>query len=135
MKKAFNYRETISLYDEDVHECGDDIQGIDLVEKPPSEEEDNDNNADDNQSIDSNSPIEDELYINGIRCFAHTLQLTLSDGLKQAKQMNLLSKKVGKIVGHVKKSTTTTEELKNQSGLILVSKYETHWNSLLKMVR
>ena len=63
MKKAFNYRETISLYDEDVHEC-DDMQGIDLVEEPPSEEEDNDNNANDNQSIDSNSPIEDELYIN-----------------------------------------------------------------------
>ena len=55
MKKAFNYRETISLYDEDVHECGNDIQGIDLVEEPPSEEEDNDNNADDNQSIDSDS--------------------------------------------------------------------------------
>ena len=37
MKKAFNNRETISLYDEDIHECGDDIQGIDLVEEPPSE--------------------------------------------------------------------------------------------------
>ena len=73
MKKAFNYRETISLYDEDVHEYGDDIQGIDLVEEPPSEEEDNENNADNNQSIDSDSSIEDELYINRISCFAHTL--------------------------------------------------------------
>ena len=33
MKKAFNYRETTSLYDQDVHEYGDDIQGIDLVEE------------------------------------------------------------------------------------------------------
>ena len=134
MKKAFNYRETISLYDEDVHEC-DDIQGIDLMEEPPSEEEDNDNNANDNQSIDFDSPIEDELYINRISCFAHTLQLTVSDGLKQAKQMNSLFKKVGKIVGHAKKSTTATEELEKQSGLTLVSKNETCWNSQLKMVR
>ena len=49
--------------------------------------------------------------------------------------MNSLFKKVREIVGHVKKSTTGTEELEKQSGLTLVSKNETRWNSQLKMVR
>ena len=66
------------------------------MEEPPNEEEDNDNNADDNQSIDFDSPIEDELYINWISCFAHTLQLTVSDSFKQAKQMNSLLKRLGR---------------------------------------
>ena len=49
--------------------------------------------------------------------------------------MNSLLKKVGKIIGHVKKSTTATEELEKQSGLTLSSKNETRWNLQLKMVR
>ena len=49
--------------------------------------------------------------------------------------MNSLLKKIGKIVCHVKKSTNATEELEKQSGLTLVSKNETGWNSQLKMVR
>ena len=33
------------------------------------------------------------VLLNRISCFAHTLQLKVSDGLKQAKQMNSLLKK------------------------------------------
>ena len=49
--------------------------------------------------------------------------------------MNSLLKKLGKIVGHVKKSTNAIEELEKQSGLALISKNETCWNSQLEMVR
>ena len=116
-------------------QCFKHEEGIQLActrhKEPPSEEEDNDNNAENNQSIDSDSPIEDELYINRISCFAHTLQLTVSDGLKQAKQMNPLLKKVGKIVCHVKKSTTATKELDrfNSSRQVCVNQLSSSHNN------
>ena len=130
MKKAFNYKETVSLYKDD-DDDDDDVDNEEL----DSEEDVSGNDDSDNES---NCLIEDGIKtfsVNRINCFAHTLQLTVSDGLKQAKKMNSLIKKVGKVVNHVKKSTIATEQLEKQCGMTLVAKNDTRWNSQLKMVR
>lgn len=70
-----------------------------------------------------------------ISCFAHTLQLSVKDGIDSSKQVTTTLAKVSKLVHHIKKSTNAIEklELKNEKGVVL--KNDTRWNSQLKMVR
>ena len=43
------------------------------------------------------------------RCFAHTLQLVVNDGLEQAGKINNVNRKVGNLVSHVRRSTSATD--------------------------
>lgn len=70
-----------------------------------------------------------------VSCFAHTLQLTVKDGLKACSGISKVLTKAARIVNHVKKSTVATEKIERLYGKTLVSKNETRWNSQLKMVR
>ena len=70
-----------------------------------------------------------------ISCFAHTLQLTVNDGLKSCKHISSTISKASRIVNHVRKSTVATEKMENLFGKTLVAKNDTRWNSQLKMVQ
>ena len=70
-----------------------------------------------------------------VSCFAHTLQLTVKDGLKASSEISKVLTKAARIVNHVKKSTVATEKIERLYGKTLVSKNETRWNSQLKTVR
>ena len=74
-------------------------------------------------------------YDRRISCFAHTLQLTVKDGLEASRQVKTILAKVSKIVNHIKKSTVATEKLELKNRLGIVNKNNTRWNSQLKMVR
>ena len=52
-----------------------------------------------------------------ISFFAHTLQLTVKDGLQSSKQISALLAKVGKIVNSIKKSTIAVEKLEEKKNL------------------
>ena len=70
-----------------------------------------------------------------VSCFAHTMQLSVKDGLKACSGISKVLAKAARIVNHVKKSTVATEKVERLYGKTLVSKNETRWNSQLKMVR
>ncbi|XP_033874243.2 zinc finger BED domain-containing protein 4-like [Acipenser ruthenus] len=65
-------------------------------------------------------------------CFAHTLQLAVKDGLKEAGQMRTVIAKIANFISHVRKSTTATQILESSMKLVLAN--ATRWNSQLKML-
>ncbi len=60
-------------------------------------------------------------------CFAHTVQLCLHDGFKEAGQLNKILAKLSKIVGFVQKSTIATDLLEGERKL--QTSVATRWNS------
>ena len=72
-----------------------------------------------------------ELTIKHISCFAHTLQLCVSDGIKGCRRLQNLLVKAGKIVAHVRKSTIVIEKLEEEFRKVLIAKNDTRWNSQL----
>ena len=75
----------------------------------------------------------DQLPYEQIGCFAHTLQLTVKDGLKDAGQMKAVIAKVAALVAHVRRSCSAMEAL--EGCLKLQPANQTRWNSQLKMLR
>ena len=63
-----------------------------------------------------------ELTIKHISCFAHTLQLCVSDGIKGCRRLQNLLAKAGKIVAHVRKSTIVIEKLEEEFRKVLIAK-------------
>ncbi|KAJ8273908.1 hypothetical protein GJAV_G00106820 [Gymnothorax javanicus] len=81
-------------------------------------------------------PLPDELkHLQAQRspCFAHTLQLVVKDGLKEAAAVQKVIKKVSKIVSHCRKSTKSSELLEGHTKLQLAN--ATRWNSQVSMVQ
>ena len=79
-----------------------------------------DDDEDDDDDYLMEQPLPDDLvYLQGQRspCFAHTLQLVVKDGLKEAKQMTKIIRKVSKIVSHCRKSNKTSELLEEHTKL------------------
>ena len=66
-------------------------------------------------------------------CFAHTLQLVIHDGFKQAGAINKVIAKTSKIVSHVRQSTTASDIMDNEKKL--QANNVTRWNSQMKMIR
>ena len=115
----------------------------------PAHSEDTPNNVDDGDSNDSNDsdsdddsgdtsdPTDNGVYdfLSGHHpCFAHTLQLTVKDGLKGAgAAVNRLLAMALKLVSHVRKSTIAAEELEGETRLQTAT--DTPWNSQLIMIR
>lgn len=107
MVKAFTlpgYQDDIEMGEEDDNEAGEDVTD-DVLEDIPQHD----------------------------RCFAHTLQLIVKDGLQSDSQINSILSKVSTIVGHVRKSTIATELLENECRVQAAC--PTRWNSQLAMVR
>ena len=82
-----------------------------------------------------------ELTIKHISCFAHTLQLCVSDGIKGCRRLQNLLAKAGKIVAHVRKSTIVIEKLEEEFRKVLIAKklfldYNTlcYWVYLLSLI-
>ena len=104
------------------------------MEKATADESDEE--LDDEDSTLTHPDITDELdYLPPDRhsCFAHTLQLVVRDGLKDAGQMKSVIAKASNFVSHVRKSTTATEILQDYRKLEIAN--QTRWNSQLKMLR
>lgn len=73
------------------------------------------------------------LPVERVSCFAHTLQLVIKDGLKEAGQIRTVLAKASRFVSHCRRSTKATEIL--ESCLKLSAANATRWNSQLKMIR
>ena len=74
-----------------------------------------------------------EFFPDHERCFAHTLQLVIKDGMQQATRCTNAIAKASSIVNHVRKSTVATEILEDYK--MLQTAVPTRWNSQLMMVR
>jgi len=96
---------------------------------------------DDDHDEELTTGIEDHVQLDEIEipqrlsCFAHTLQLSIKDGLKSSRQVSSTVAKASRVVNHVRKSTIATEKMEHLYGKTLPAKNDTRWNSQLKMVR
>ena len=66
-------------------------------------------------------------------CFAHTIQLVVKDGFKNAEANNKVLSKRASIVSYVRKSVNTSEILESERRL--QAKVATKWNSELKSIQ
>ena len=83
--------------------------------------------------VDISMPAYHESFPSRISCFSHTLQLVVSDGLKEAGQLKTIINRVSKLVSHVRKSHHSSELLENCNKLQQLN--ATRWNSQFKMLR
>ena len=98
--------------------------------------DDDDDDEDEGEEQLEEQPLPDDLEdVQGQRspCFAHTLQLVVKDGLREAKQSRKTIKKVSKIVSHCRKSSKSSELLEDCTKLQLAN--ATRWNSQVTMLR
>ena len=108
-----------------------------VTEKEANKDDDSDVEDDSPDSSEENSSHEDpltECLPTHSRCYAHSLQLVVKDGLKDASQhlKNVISK-ASNIVSHVRKSIHATNILEGEKRLQAAN--ATRWNSQLKMIR
>ena len=66
-------------------------------------------------------------------CFAHSIQLVVKDGFKDARGINKVLSKAASIVSYVRKSIRATEILEGEKRL--QARVVTRWNSELKSIR
>lgn len=92
---------------------------------------------DDSDDLDPQTETDPELYVvlptDHSSCFAHTLQLVVKDGFKEAEYLNERVKKVSKLVSYVHRSTLATDILQGEKKI--ESSCATRWNSEVKMIR
>ena len=93
----------------------------------------NSDDADDDDLVQGHSITDDIHTAERIPCFAHTLQLVIRDGLKQAGPINKVLAKASAIVSHARRSTHCTDILEGERRLQAAN--ATRWNSQLTMVR
>ena len=101
--------------------------------------ENEDDDESDTEEHDTNENLEKSDQLEGYfpthsRCYAHTLQLVLKDGLNDASQhlKNVIAK-ASNIVNHVRKSIHASELLDGEKRLQTAT--TTRWNSQLTMIR
>ena len=111
------------------------------VEQDSDTDDDDQDDDDDEQTTDSDNDDDnnpdvrlDEIEIpQRLSCFAHTLQLSIKDGLKSCGKISSILAKASRIVNHVRKSTIA--KWKHCMERLFLLKNDTRWNSQLKMVR
>ena len=100
----------------------------------PDESDDDDDDTDDSLEIsDPLIDIYDDLHNEHIPCYAHTLQLVIKDGFKQAGNISKVLGKASAIVSHVQKSVCASDILESENRLQNCN--ATRWNSQLIMIR
>ena len=102
-----------------------------FVTLPGYEEETVEEEDEDLQHIEA-SPLMDQLPAH-IRCFLHTLQNAVKDGLQKTGAARTVIAKASKLVTHVRHSTHATEILGTEAKL--QQKNATRWNSSNKMIK
>ncbi|VDI46437.1 Hypothetical predicted protein [Mytilus galloprovincialis] len=98
--------------------------------------DDGDSGNDKPEDVDCEDKNEDELehLPNHSRCYAHTLQLVIKDGLKDCtSHMCTVIAKASKIVSFVRRSIHASEMLESENKLQAAN--VTRWNSQLTMIR
>ena len=125
MRKAFPFLPGFVL---------EDIDSDSEPESSGAEEVNEDNDIADLSSMDEIETNSGKIY-HRLSCFAHTIQLSVKDGINECKSLTNSLKKASRIVSHFHKSTTDTECLENVCDKVLIAKNETRWNSQLMMVR
>ena len=100
------------------------------------DDDDEHNNDDDDELISAENEdlkVED-LFPKHMRCYAHTLQLVVRDGLDDCNQnMKRIISKATKLVAHVRKSVYSSEILESEKRLQAAN--ATRWNSQLRMLK
>ena len=112
------------------------LPGMGSLVMIPNDDDANDASDDDDNDDLQEVTVTDEfdfLLPHRTPCFAHTLQLMVKDGLKQAGKMKNVIAKVGNLVSHVRRSTSATDLFDSCTKLQAANK--TRWNSQLKMLR
>ena len=97
------------------------------------DDSDNEDGADDTDTEPEEDPTMYAYIQQHLSCFAHTLQLVIKDGFKQAGAINKVLAKASAIVAHVRKSIHASEMLEPYRRLQTAN--ATRWNSQLAMVR
>lgn len=92
---------------------------------------DDDLDENDDMDLDDDEP---ETGFKHMRCYAHTLQLVVRDGLRDCSlNIHKVVAKASKIAGHIRKSTAATEVLEAENRVQIAN--ATRWNSQLVMIR
>jgi len=112
MKKAFKLLDDVDF--DSVDECPD--EEVDVVEPVPI-------------TFDQESDIQPSR----ISCFAHTLQLVIKDGFKNAEAVTRVLEKMARLVKHVRHSSIASDLF--EGDLKLQMSNVTRWNSQLTMIR
>ena len=116
MVKAFDFSLPGYENEKNVDECSDD--------------EDND----ENDAFELNDKMKDDILPKHARCYAHTLQLVVNDGLRECNSnlRNVISK-VSSVVKFVRKSVNASDFLEDEKKLQTAT--VTRWNSQLIMMK
>ena len=88
---------------------------------------------DDDDEGDDSGDDSDALESGHNACFAHTLQLVIKDGLKEAGAIKKVLAKAANIVSHVRKSQVATELLESERRLQCQN--ATRWNSEVTSIK
>ncbi|XP_064475601.1 E3 SUMO-protein ligase ZBED1-like [Ornithodoros turicata] len=82
------------------------------------------------------------LGIDHLPCFAHTLNLTVQDGLKSSDELNTVLLKCKNVVRHIRSSSVATAKLREEQERIgkvpqlkLIKESPTRWNSIFYMLK
>ncbi|XP_064456877.1 zinc finger BED domain-containing protein 4-like [Ornithodoros turicata] len=82
------------------------------------------------------------LGIDHLPCFAHTLNLTVQDGLKSSDELNTVLLKCKNILRHIRSSSVATAKLREEQERIgkvpqlkLIKETPTRWNSIFYMLK
>lgn len=106
----------------------EDIDSDSESESSRAEEVDEDNDVVDLSSMNEIETNSGKVY-HHLSCFAHTIQLSVKDGINECRSLTNSLKKASRIVSHFHKSTIDTESLENVFDKVLIAKNETRWNS------
>ena len=110
------------------------LKAITLLDLPPDDDEkdDEDIEEDEFQPVQVPEISYKTLKTEHHTCFAHTVQLIVVDGLKQAEHINRVLGKISKLVSHVRHSTIACDLLEKE--VCLQAANATRWNSQLTMI-
>lgn len=110
-----------------------EITAIQNTDSDDDDDEDNDDN-DDNFTLFDDDEIKHECLPKHARCYAHTLQLVVNDGLREcSSNLKSVIGKVSNVVKHVRKSVNASDILEEENRLQTAT--VTRWNSQLIMIR
>ena len=109
MVKAFDFSLPGLETDKSDTECSDGDDGDD------DDDDDDDNDENDTFKLNDNGEIKNDCLPKHARCYAHTLQLMVNDGLRECNSnLKGVIAKVSNVVGFVRKSVNASDILEGE---------------------